>query len=185
MINKTMNPFEHCPSFRTENYIFRQTSLEDACDLFECYSDKEAVRFFNSDNCHTDFYFQTLKDMKAYMQIWEQEYQDKVYVRFSILAKDSNKAIGTIEFCPWNKKTEGYGKLAVLRIDLASSYEKEGVITEVLKAVEDNLYDLFQVEQVFTKAVPEATARMQALLNCGYQKVAEGTIVPFGDYYIR
>jgi hypothetical protein len=96
--------------------------------------------------------------MKAYMLIWEQEYRGKVYVRFSILTKDTNKALGTIEFCPWCKKAEGYGKLAVLRIDLASPYEKENVITEVLKAIEDNLYELFRVEQVFTKAVPAAIA---------------------------
>lgn len=179
-----VNPFEQCPAYTTSNFQLRKTIPEDAPDLLLCYSDKEAVKLFNSDNCHTDFYFQTLPVMQEYMEVWEREYQEKVYVRFSVLDKASQKAIGTIEFCPRNKKTNGYGKLAVLRIDLASHYETEIILTELLNTINEYFYELFQVDRVITKAVPEAKGRISALISGGYNKVDEG-IVPFGDYYIR
>lgn len=180
-----INPFELCPVFTTENFFLRQTVPEDAGDLLLCYSDKEAVRFFNSDNCRTDFYFQTLEEMQKYMKVWEREYREKVYVRFSIIRKAGETAIGTIEFCPWRKSVEGYGKLAVLRIDLGSIYETEAVIMELLKAVEEYFYGLFQVERVITKAIPEAEERIKALLRCGYRKLKTGAVVPFDGYYIH
>ncbi|WMJ88357.1 GNAT family N-acetyltransferase [Anaerocolumna sp. MB42-C2] len=176
-----MNPFEQCQSFETVNFQLRKTIPEDAEDLLQCYSDQEAVKFFNADNCHTNFYFQTLNEMLAYMNVWEREYLDKVYVRFSIIDKSNKRVIGIIEFCPWLKKAEGFGKLGVLRLDISSSYEKEEIITELIKAVNKNLYDLFQVNKVFTKAIPTAIERISALLNCGYSKLENGSIIPYGD----
>ena len=180
-----MDPFESCPTIETSNFQLRKTIPDDAKDLLQCYSDQEAVKFFNSDNCNTDFYFQNLKEMKEYMDVWECEYLDKVYVRFSIIDKKNDWVIGTIEFCPWLKKAEMFGKLAVLRLDIASMYEKEEIISELLQAVNKYLYDLFQVEKVFTKAIPAAAERILALFNCGYSKLIEDSIVPYGDYYIR
>ena len=180
-----VNPFKQCPAFETANFLLRKTIPEDAKELLQCYSDQEAVKFFNADNCHTDFYFQTLEKMQEYMKVWESEYLNKVYVRFSIMNKSNKQIIGTIEFCPWLKKAEGFGKLAVLRLDLCSSYEKEEIISELLQTVDEYLYDLFQVDEVFTKAIPTASERISALLNCSYSKLADGSIVPYGDYYIR
>jgi RimJ/RimL family protein N-acetyltransferase len=179
-----IDPFIHCPVFNTENFILRRTSLEDAGDLLLCYSDKAAVPYFNSDNCETDFYFQTLDEMQGYINVWDREYSERVYVRFTVIDRKTKRAVGTMEFCPWSKSVEGYGKLAVLRIDLASGYETEPVITEILQLVSDYLCDLFDVENIFTKAVPEDKERIEALIHNGFTKLENNLIVPFRHYYI-
>ena len=43
--------YRSCPEFENNDYILRMVSQEDRLDLLKVYSDKEAVSFFNSDNC--------------------------------------------------------------------------------------------------------------------------------------
>ena len=180
-----INPFEECPIYETERFILRKTIMEDASDLLQCYSDERAVKFFNADNCHTDFNFKTLEEMKLYMKVWEREYEENVYVRFSIVDKTCEKVVGTLEFCPWRKEEKKFGNLAVMRIDLASSYETKAIIIELIEATIDHMYELFDVEKIFIKAIPEAKERINALHSCGFSELEDKVLVPFSHYYIR
>jgi len=47
-----MNVYESCPDFESDEYLLRLSSLEDVTDLVDVYGDKNALPFFNSDNCH-------------------------------------------------------------------------------------------------------------------------------------
>lgn len=54
------NVYEKCPKFENEQFLLRFVEETDALDLLEVYSDKNALPFFNSDNCHGDnFYYPT------------------------------------------------------------------------------------------------------------------------------
>ena len=56
--------YECCPVFETEKYILRFVKEEDADELLKVYSDKNALPFFNSDNCNGDnFYYATKERM--------------------------------------------------------------------------------------------------------------------------
>ena len=56
------NVYEKCPSFEGDKYLLRLVTIDDAKDLLEVYSDKNAVPFFNSDNCNgDDFHYDTLE----------------------------------------------------------------------------------------------------------------------------
>ena len=56
-----MNIYENCPILQNNKFILRPVDDRDLSDLFKVYSDKKAVPFFNSDNCHgDDFYYATL-----------------------------------------------------------------------------------------------------------------------------
>ena len=46
--------YRSCPEFENNDYILRMVRQEDRLDLLKVYSDKEAVSFFNSDNCGGD-----------------------------------------------------------------------------------------------------------------------------------
>lgn len=48
------NEYESRPVFESNEYLLRLSSPEDAKDLAEAYGDKNALPFFNSDNCHGD-----------------------------------------------------------------------------------------------------------------------------------
>ena len=50
--------YKKCPAFENDSFLLRFSQLDDARDLVSVYSDKNALPFFNSDNCHGDnFYY--------------------------------------------------------------------------------------------------------------------------------
>ena len=46
--------YKSCPTFENNRFLLRFSQLDDASDLVSVYSDKNALPFFNSDNCHGD-----------------------------------------------------------------------------------------------------------------------------------
>ncbi|MDH6371626.1 ribosomal-protein-alanine N-acetyltransferase [Paenibacillus sp. PastF-3] len=179
-----INPYQVCPVFESERLIYRLVQEEDAEDLLECYSDAASIPLFNSDNCTNDFNFQMIEEMSGCIRFWLDEYAGHSYVRFSIVEKDSDKAVGTIEFFARNESVEGVGVIGVLRLDLISRLENEGVLTEILSMIEKEFYDCFGVDAMITKAIPAAKQRITALLNSGYSKIEGNALVSFYDYYM-
>ena len=51
-----MNIYSICPTFESEKFTVRLLRDEDCDDLLKVYSDKNALPFFNSDNCNGDFF---------------------------------------------------------------------------------------------------------------------------------
>ena len=48
------NISETCPVLESEKFLLRLVENEDCDDLLKVYSDKNALPFFNSDNCDGD-----------------------------------------------------------------------------------------------------------------------------------
>ncbi|MDE6584685.1 MAG: hypothetical protein K2K15_04710, partial [Anaeroplasmataceae bacterium] len=60
-----MNIYENCPSLENADFLIRFIEGADAEDLLHVYSDKLALPFFNSDNCHgSNFYITNMTDMR-------------------------------------------------------------------------------------------------------------------------
>lgn len=50
--------YEKCPVLEDSKFILRLVEEKDAKDLLSVYSDKNALPFFNSNNCNGDnFYY--------------------------------------------------------------------------------------------------------------------------------
>jgi len=55
-----MNIYKNCPVLENEDFTIRLFQKKDCDDLLKVYSDKNALPFFNSDNCDGDnFYYST------------------------------------------------------------------------------------------------------------------------------
>jgi RimJ/RimL family protein N-acetyltransferase len=179
------NPYEVCPVYETEKFTLRLVRLDDAQDLLECYSDPKSAKIFNSDNCTSDFIYQTCAEMQNCIGFWLDDYARRGYVRFSIVDKTRNKAVGTIEFFAKTENFPDYGTVGLLRLDLPSKYETGSAIAEILGLVDSHFYECFAVNSIVTKAVPEAVERIAVLKKSGYQALENNTIVPYGDYYVK
>ncbi len=82
------NVYENVPEFENESFLLRMVSNNDIDSLFKVYSDKKAIPFFNSDNCHGDtFYYDTIEKMKKAVEFWLYSYKEKYFVRWSIMEK--------------------------------------------------------------------------------------------------
>jgi RimJ/RimL family protein N-acetyltransferase len=176
--------YKEYPIYKTEIITLRLTSLEDGQELLNCYSDKKAVVLFNSDNCHgDDFYYTSIERMKEAIDFWKYSYEHRYFVRLTVILNKSKEKIGTIEM--FKRETEDeFNHFGVLRIDLISKYEKKQFIDEILKVANDNFYKDFEVHSILTKAIPEATERIDSLKSKGYVPLNKKFMV-YDDYFMR
>jgi len=180
--------YEYCPEFENDKFLLRLISPEDPDDLLKVYSDADAVPFFNSDNCNgDDFYYKTLERMKQAVHFWIFSYNERYFVRWAIIDKETTEAVGTIELFH-RDADEYFYECGLLRLDLRSDYEEADRIANIISLIKEATYDLFYCNIIATKAVPEATERWKALRELGFV-AAEKVIVgkdgtKYGDYYI-
>ena len=183
MKNGRPDPYIKCPEYESRNFLLRLVSMDDAEDLFLCYNDTESQKIFNSDNCTSDFKFSMLEHMKEYMEGWLDAYRNRRFIRYSIIDKHINRAIGTIEIFGGERGGERT-EFGVLRIDVKSEYENEEVLGELLK-ISDSFFRDVSTAMFITKAIPDAVQRINALIQNGY------TPTPVGDggrrehYYMK
>ena len=168
------SPYIACPTYETESFILRLVDRKDAENLLFCYSDREAVAKINADYCTSDFYCTTIEQMDECIDFWLTEYRDEKYVRFSIVSKEMGTAVGTVEIFG--------GDFGVLRIDIASKYEQEKYIAELLYiAVLDFIHD-FRIGNLKIKA-SKTPERIPIFEKYGF--VADEEFRPGLGYYKR
>lgn len=178
-----MDVYKACPSFENEHFLLRYVSTDDCLDLLKVYSDEKAVPFFNSDNCGGDnFHYTTEERMLEAIKYWFFEYDRKGFVRWSIVDKSSNQAIGTIELFH-RKSNDFFSKCGLLRLDLRSDYEFENKIIDILSPILIPTFKLFHCNKIATKAIPEAKERIAALQKLGFSLSDEKLIGHDGTEY--
>ncbi|MDE6200266.1 MAG: GNAT family N-acetyltransferase [Clostridiales bacterium] len=163
-----MDVYKNCPTFENDKFILRLTVERDVADLLKVYSDKKAVPLFNSDNCHgDDFFYTTLERMQQAYDFWEEAYRNGWFVRWSIVDKATNEAVGTIE--EFHRDAgDHFTDCGLLRLDLRSDYEVDDKIESILSLIVLPSFDLFGCGKVATKAIPAATERIKVLTSLGF-----------------
>ena len=185
----SIDVYEQIPVMGSDKFLLREIIEDtDAEDLLKVYSDKAAVPLFNSDNCVNDFYFVSLKEMRDTIAFWKREYQNRYYVRWAIIDKNANQAIGTIEL--FNRKAKDYfNNCGLLRLDLRSDYEKQDIIEDILGIIIPETKEMFACERIATKAIPIAKERIRALEHMGFCLSEESVIghdgTKYGSYYVK
>ena len=174
---------ENCPQFENQKYFLRLVIEDDCKDLLKVYSDKKAVPFFNSDNCGgDDFHYTTESRMKEAIKYWLWEYLRQGFVRWSIIDKNTNEAIGTIEL--FHRDSNDYfTNCGLLRLDLRSDYENSTDIENILSLIIEPTFDLFDCNKIATKVIPEAKERIKALCDMGFVFSKENLIGHDGTEY--
>lgn len=175
--------YEKCPIYENEKYLFRLVEKQDWENLLKVYSDVNALPFFNRDNCNGDnFHYTSAEQMKMAIDFWLLEYSKKYYVRWAIVDKATNAAIGTIEL--FNRKAKDYfTDCGLLRLDLRSDYEQRDEIESILRLIMSFAFGDFQCHKVATKAVSQAVERIAALESLGFQATDEYLIGHDGTKY--
>ena len=183
------NVYLSCPEFENRQFNLRFISINDCDDLLKVYSDKKAVPLFNSDNCGgDDFYYNTRDRMKEAIDYWKFEYDRKGFVRWSIIDKKDNSAIGTIELFHRGAK-DYFNNCGLLRLDLRSDYETKANIIDILKLIIDKTYTLFECNMIATKALPIASERTKALKELDFSPTENKLIghdgTEYSSYYFK
>ncbi len=164
------NVYEKCPSFENNLLLIRKIEVTDLPQLFKVYSDQKAVPFFNGDNCHGDtFYYDTIEKMRQALNFWLWSYDQKYFVRWSIVDKTTKQIIGTIEAFHRDSDDE-YNNACLLRIDLRSDYEKANYFITIFSLIIPTFYDLFYCDKIVTKGFPNSSERLSSLKKVDSRK---------------
>lgn len=171
--------YKNCPNYENEYYMLRLTNKEDKADLLKVYSDEKSVPFFNSDNCgEDDFHYTTENRMGQAIEYWLWEYKRQGFVRWTIVSKATNEAIGTIEL--FHREADDYfTNCGLLRLDIRSDYEIASEIVSILKLIIEHTYTLFHCDKIATKGITSATERISALRSLGF-KLSEEKLIGHG-----
>lgn len=184
-----MNIYEKVEVLENERFKLRKTDKEDAGDLLKVYSDIKSVPFFNGDNCHgDDFHYSTIEKMNSAIDFWLYSYDNKYFVRWTIIDKINMTAIGTIEGFH-RHSSDFYNNYCVLRLDLRSDYEKEDNIISILELITDRFFDYFCSSKLMTKGFPSSKERINALSNLNFHRSIQPMIgssdnKEYYDYWI-
>jgi len=178
-----------CPRFENERFLLRLIEPSDCADLLRVYADEKAVPLFNSDNCHgDDFHYTSPERMAQAIGFWLDSYTRRDFVRWTVVDKQTVKAVGTIEL--FRRCSEDFfADCGILRLDLRSDYERMEIIEDILSLIVPPAYALFSCGKIATKAISKAAARICALENVGFVPTCEklighnGTL--YGAYFIR
>lgn len=182
------NVYEECPNFENEHWLLRFVEKSDWEDLLKVYGDKNALPFFNSDNCDGDnFYYHTKELMDKAIDFWLYSYREKWFVRWAIIEKTTGKAIGTIE--SFKRLSEDFAnESGVLRLDVGSAYEKSEVLKEIMLLIVPHIFEMFDCKQVVTKVPIYAVERKAAAEAFGFEKTDSLLVakdgVAFNGYWI-
>ena len=165
-----MNIYESCPTLESEKFIIRLFKDEDCDDLSKVYSDKNALPFFNSDNCDGDnFYYSTKERMSEAIAFWHMSYENRWFARLSIVDKATSCIIGTVELC-LRVSDDAFNHMGVLRVDVRSDFEEETVLYDIFSLITPKLEDLLGCKGVLTKAPTYAIERIKAIQKAGFTK---------------
>lgn len=182
--------YKNCPILENDRFMLRLIKEDDADDLLKLYSNKPALPFFNSDNCHgSNFYITNKNDMINTIKYWLIEYSEGGFVRFSIIDKENNSVIGTIEL--FNRKADDYfNNCGLLRLDLQTDYENSRDIASVLSVIVEPAYELFDCAMIATKAPIYAVDRIRALSELEFTLSEEHLKGSYGgkvyyDYWVK
>ena len=165
-----MNIYEACPTLESDKFLLRLVKDEDCYDLLKVYSDKNALPFFNSDNCDGDnFYYSTKERMAEALSFWNLSYENGWFARLSIIDKSVSNVIGTIELCLRVSEDE-FNNRGILRVDVRSDYEKEDVLYDIVALITPHLSEMLGCNGIITKVPIYAVERIKAMQRAGFTK---------------
>ena len=167
-----MNLYDRCPTLESPRFLLRLVEEVDCADLLEVYGDKNALPFFNSDNCDGDnFYYDTPERMGDALRFWKQAYENGWFVRWSIMDRAASKAVGTVEVCQRaSEPDDPFNGAGILRLDVKSGYEAEDVLAEIGALIIPTIFEGFGCASIITKAPIYAVERIRAVRRLGFAK---------------
>lgn len=181
------NPYEKCPIAENSDYIIRFVEVSDAESLLPCYANPTESVITNSFNCTMGYGAKTIEKMRDYIEGWQRSYEQKAFIRWSVVNKNCFKAVGSIEL--FNRQsTDFFNNCAILRLDLCDEYEKIDEINKIMELIIPNVFSWFECEFVATKVSPSAIERIESLRKFGFKQsqniVKCGNCVEFGGFWI-
>ncbi|WP_010097962.1 GNAT family N-acetyltransferase [Ornithinibacillus scapharcae] len=136
----------------SERIILRPVSFQDAEDMFEYTSDEETTRYIYDEH----------QDIEQTKRVIANYYIEEPIGKYSIVLKETNKMIGTVEFRihEWNNSGE-------LGFTLNRQFWGNGYMTEAGNLILDLAFHVLELERVYSGHDVRNTASGKVLKRLG------------------
>jgi len=159
-MDKLLEIFRVFPEFESERLRFRDIRQSDVDDLFEIYNNNATLKY------QVISPFKSVMEMKRYVEIISDGYQNRYFIRWALEHKESGKLIGLIslhhlEF--WNYKAEiGY--------IMNEEFWNQGLTTEAVKKLVDTAVYDWGLHRIEAAIHPENGPSIRVVEKLNFEK---------------
>ena len=157
--------FLNYKEIESERLLLRPISPQDVNDIFEIYSNKEVMLYFDDRGA-----FEDVSEAEKMISAYNEGLRNKWEMRWGIVLKESGKLIGTCGF----HAISDYDKRIEVGYDLNRDYWGKKVMKEALSLIIDFAYKESDVNRIEAFVEPPNVASRTLLERLGF--VLEGTL---------
>ena len=153
----TFNVF---PKLETKRFILREVKQQDLNEIYEIYSNEEAVRYQQIEP------MESMEQAQKAVHSFLNGYKSKRFIRWCIADKDYDKVIGLITlhaFDNWNSKAE-------LGCMLNKKYWKRNIMSESAQKVIEYAFEVIELHRIEALIHPENIASNKLIMKLGFEK---------------
>lgn len=159
--NGKMIEFGEFPMLETKRLVLRKITMDDAEFYFRNFSDPTVVELTG---------FEPPKDLESAKEELKEYcidiFTDNAGIRWGITMRGSPELIGTCGFFKWVKRAYD----AEIGYDLLAEHRGNGIMTEALTAMLDNLFGAVGMNRVYALIDPRNEASIGLVEGLGFEK---------------
>lgn len=147
------------PTLETSRLLLRPLQTSDAATLLTIWSDPIVTQFLNIAP------FSTIAEAEAMITLLSEMAARQQAVRWSIIAKEEQRIIGSAGFNSWLKEDAYRGEIGY---ELAQSHWNRGLMTEALQALFNYAFTAMGLNRIEALVEPGNTPSLQLLKKLGF-----------------
>lgn len=148
------------PILSTPRIKLREITEVDADTIFDCFSQKEVIRYYGQEK------FTTIQEALVLIDIFAENYRNQKGMRWGIERLDTGELIGTVGFNQWSQKH----KRAEIGYELHPQHWGHSYASEAASAVMAYGFDNLQLVRIGAVVFLENKASQHVLEKLGFQK---------------
>ncbi|WP_425449698.1 GNAT family N-acetyltransferase [Dethiothermospora halolimnae] len=151
--------FNAFPELETNRFILREVKESDFREIYDIYSDEEAVKYQQIKP------METIDQGKKAVSFFKRGYKDKKFIRWCIVSRNDNKVVGLItlhHFDSWNFSGEiGYM--------LNKKYWKQNIMSEVGEKVIQYAFEVIGLHRIAASIHPNNIGSIKLTTKLGFK----------------
>ncbi|MEC0369007.1 GNAT family N-acetyltransferase [Paenibacillus chibensis] len=152
------------PQLETERLILREIMEEDTGDIFACFSNEEAMRYYGQDP------FDSVEQAVQLIRFFGDSYRDKRGIRWGIERKEAPGLIGTAGFNAWAPKH----RRAEIGYEIHPEHWRKGYASEAAASILKYGFDHMNLARIGAVVFTGNQASQEMLIKLGFEQ--EGTL---------
>ena len=152
--------FDSALVLESDRLILRPLKNSDAEDLFEVFSDRDVMKYYDV------LPFNDIKEAEKQVDFFINAMKEKSMLRWGIELKENNKLIGTCGFFAFSEDS----KKAEMGYELNKAYWNKGIMTEAINLILNHIFNETDINRIEAFVEIPNIASQKLLEKAGFKK---------------